>query len=127
MITGDLKNKIDTIWDTFHSNGIAEPFTVIQQITYLIFLKRLDEEQSLKEKKALRIGKPIDKPIYREDQSEIRWSTFKNFDPQTILEVFTKTTEERPITAFDFMKNVGGENAEISRYFERATFANFSP
>lgn len=127
MITGDLKSKIDTIWNTFHANGIAEPFTVIQQITYLIFLKRLDEEQSLKEKKALRLGKAIDKPIYREDQSEIRWSTFKNFDPQTILEVFTKTTEERPITAFEFMKNVGGENAEISRYFERATLANFSP
>lgn len=126
MITGDLKNKIDTIWDTFYSNGIAEPFTVIQQITYLIFLKRLDEEQTLKEKKALRLNKPVEKPIYREDQKEIRWSNFKNLDPQTILEVLTKSTSDRPVNAFDFMKNVGGENAEISHYFDRASLANFS-
>lgn len=127
MITGDLKNKIDTIWDTYYSNGFSEPFSVIQQVTYLMFLKRLDEEQSLKEKKANRLGKPIENPIYKADQQEIRWSTFKNFDPEKIKEVFTKTTEERPVTAFDFIKNLGGENSQISTYFEKATFGDYSP
>lgn len=127
MITGELKNKIDTIWDTYYSNGFSEPFSVIQQVTYLIFLKRLDEEQSLKEKKANRLGKPIENPIYKETQQEIRWSTFKNFDPEKIMEVFTKTTEQRPITAFDFIKNLGGENSQISTYFEKATFGGYSP
>ncbi|WP_439490545.1 N-6 DNA methylase [Algoriphagus sp.] len=127
MITGELKSKIDTIWDTYYSNGFSEPFSVIQQVTYLIFLKRLDEEQSLKEKKANRLGQPIENPIYSEAQQEIRWSTFKNFDPEKLIEVFTKTTEERPITAFDFMKNVGGENTEISSYFDKAMFGGYSP
>ncbi|MEQ8339131.1 MAG: class I SAM-dependent DNA methyltransferase [Cyclobacteriaceae bacterium] len=126
MITGDLKNKIDNIWDTYYSNGFGEPFSVIQQVTYLIFLKRLDEEQTLKEKKANRLNQPIENPIYTEDQQEIRWSTFKNFDPDKMLEVFTKTTASRPVTAFDFMKNVGGENSEISSYFEKATFGGYS-
>jgi len=127
MITGELKNKIDTIWDTYYSNGFGEPFSVIQQVTYLIFLKRLDEEQSLKEKKANRLGQPIENPIYSESQQEIRWSTFKNFDPEKLMEVFTKTTEDRPVTAFDFMKNVGGENTEISSYFDKAMFGGYSP
>lgn len=126
MITGELKSKIDTIWDTYYSNGFSEPFSVIQQVTYLIFLKRLDEEQSLKERKANRLGQPIENPIYNEAQQEIRWSTFKNFDPEKILEVFTKTTEDRPITAFDFMKNVGGENTEISSYFDKAMLGGYS-
>lgn len=127
MITGELKNKIDTIWDTYYSNGFSEPFSVIQQVTYLIFLKRLDEEQSLKEKKANRLGQPIENPIYREDQQEIRWSTFKNFDPEKLMEVFTKTNDDRPVTAFDFIKNVGGENSQIASYFEKATFGGYSP
>ncbi|HYF69937.1 MAG TPA: class I SAM-dependent DNA methyltransferase [Ohtaekwangia sp.] len=127
MITGDLKNKIDAIWDTYYSNGFGEPFSVIQQVTYLIFIKRLDEEQTLKENKAARLKKPIEKPIYTPEQQEIRWSTFKNYDPDKMLEVFTKTTKKRPITAFDFIKNVGGENSQISRYFEKATFGGYSP
>lgn len=127
MITGELKNKIDTIWDTYYSNGFSEPFSVIQQVTYLIFLKRLDEEQALKEKKANRLGQPIENPIYTPEQQEIRWSTFKNFDPEKLMEVFTKTTESRPITAFDFIKNVGGESSQISTYFEKASFGGYSP
>lgn len=127
MITGDLKNKIDAIWDTYYSNGFGEPFSVIQQVTYLIFIKRLDEEQTLKENKAAKLKKPIDKPIYTADQQEIRWSTFKNFDPEKMFEVFTRTTKKRPVTAFDFIKNVGGENSQISRYFEKASFGGYSP
>lgn len=93
----------------------------------MIFLKRLDEEQSLKESKANRLGQLIENPIYSDDQQEIRWSTFKNFDPDKIMEVFTKTTEDRPVTAFDFMKNAGGENTEISGYFDKAMFGGYSP
>ncbi len=120
------QNKIDTIWDTYYSNGFSEPFSVIQQVTYLIFLKGLDEEQSLKEKKANRLRHAIENPINSEKQQEIRWSTFKNFDPDKIMEVFTKTTKDRPVTAFDFMKNAGGENTEISSYFDTAMFCGYS-
>ena len=54
MLTGDIRNQIDRLWDAFWSGGIANPVEVIEQITYLLFLKRLDEVQGLAERKAAR-------------------------------------------------------------------------
>ena len=51
MITGELKSKVDKIWDTMWSGGISNPLSVIEQLTYLLFIKRLDELQTLKESK----------------------------------------------------------------------------
>ena len=64
MITGELKSKIDRIWDAFWSGGISNPLEVIEQITYLLFLRRLDELQTLEENKANRLGKPIERPVF---------------------------------------------------------------
>ena len=52
MLTGELRNQIDGIWNDFWSGGLANPLQVIEQITYLIFIKRLDEMQELEERKA---------------------------------------------------------------------------
>ena len=52
MITGQLKNKIDSIWDTFFAAGITTPLTVVEQITYLLFIKLLDDNQIKKEASA---------------------------------------------------------------------------
>ena len=52
VITGTLRNKIDRVWDAFHSGGISNPLEVIEQITYLLFLRRLDDLQTIAEKKA---------------------------------------------------------------------------
>ncbi len=52
MITGELKSKIDRVWDSFWSGGISNPREVIEQITYLLFIRRLDDLQTLAEKKA---------------------------------------------------------------------------
>jgi type I restriction enzyme M protein len=60
MITGELKSRVDRIWNTMWSGGISNPLSVIEQLTYLLFIKRLDEIQTLKESKAARTGKPID-------------------------------------------------------------------
>ena len=54
MITGELKSKIDRIWDTMWSGGISNPLSVIEQLTYLLFIKGLDEIHTLKENKANR-------------------------------------------------------------------------
>ena len=54
MITGEIKSKIDRIWDTMWSGGISNPLSVIEQLTYLLFIKRLDELHTLKERKAAR-------------------------------------------------------------------------
>jgi len=56
MLTGDLRNQIDRLWDSFWSGGISNPLEVIEQITYLLFLRRLDELQQLEENKANRLG-----------------------------------------------------------------------
>ena len=64
MITGELKSKVDRIWDTMWSGGISNPLSVIEQLTYLLFIKRLDELHTLKERKAARTGKPIEEPVF---------------------------------------------------------------
>lgn len=55
MITGEIKNQIDSIWNTFLSGGISNPLEVIEQITYLLFIRRLDELHTLEENKANRL------------------------------------------------------------------------
>ena len=76
VITGELKGKIDRVWDAFWSGGISNPMEVIEQITYLLFLKRLDDAQTLKEKKARLYSAEVDEPIYREEQQHLRWGRF---------------------------------------------------
>jgi type I restriction enzyme M protein len=52
VITGELRSKIDRVWDAFWSGGVSNPLEVIEQITYLIFIRRLDDLQILAEKQA---------------------------------------------------------------------------
>ncbi len=59
MLTGELKSQVDTLWNSFWTGGIANPLKVVEQITYLLFIKRLDELQTLEENKSARLGKPI--------------------------------------------------------------------
>ena len=72
MVTGELKSKVDRIWDTMWSGGISNPLSVIEQLTYLLFIRRLDELHTLQELKATRTGKPIEEPVINEDQNGLR-------------------------------------------------------
>ena len=85
MITGELKSKVDRIWDTMWSGGISNPLSVIEQLTYLLFIKRLDELHTLRERKAARTGKPIEEPIFEAGQDPLRWSRFKETAPETMF------------------------------------------
>ena len=90
MITGELKSKIDSVWNDFWSGGISNPLEVMEQLTYLLFIKGLDEKQTLAENKAHRTGKPIEDPIFPDGDftpegmaasrpySELGWSRFKD-------------------------------------------------
>ena len=100
MITGELKSKIDRIWDTMWSGGISNPLSVIEQLTYVLFIKRLDELQTLKEAKAARTGKPIEGPIFAADQDRLRWSRFKETAPEQMFETVRDGV-------FPFMKTPG--------------------
>jgi type I restriction enzyme M protein len=84
MLTGEIRHQVDRIWDTFWTGGISNPLEVIEQLTYLLFIKRLDEIHTLAESKANMLGKPIEKPIFSAEQQNLRWSRFKNFDPKKL-------------------------------------------
>jgi type I restriction enzyme M protein len=64
MVTGDIKSKVDRLWDAFWSGGISNPLEVIEQITYLLFVRRLDDLHTLAENRANRLKRPIEKPIF---------------------------------------------------------------
>jgi len=121
MITGEIKSQVDKIWESFWTGGVSNPLTVIEQFTYLLFIRRLDETQLLEEKKAAMIKKPISNAIFSEEQKEIRWSSFKNKEPQTMFDLFTKPIVGG-ISVFDHMKQVGAENGVFAKYMSGATF-----
>ena len=94
MITATIKSQIDGVWNAFWSEGISNPLEVIEQITYLLFLRRLDDLQILEENKATRLGKPIERRSFPEGNDargtayeDLRWSHFKNFSPAEMYEV----------------------------------------
>jgi type I restriction enzyme M protein len=64
MLTGDIRNQVDQIWNAFWSGGVSNPLSVIEQITYLLFIKRLDELQTLEESKAEALGSPVERRIF---------------------------------------------------------------
>ena len=100
MITGELKSKVDRIWDAMWSGGISNPLSVIEQLTYLLFIKRLDEIHTLKERKAARLGKPIEEPVFAKGQDRLRWSRFKETAPEAM---FATVRDE----VFPFIKTLG--------------------
>ena len=87
MITGELKSKVDNIWNTMWSGGISNPLSVIEQLTYLLFIKRLDELHTLKEAKGRPApAQPIEDPVFTAKQDKLRWSRFKEAAPEQMFE-----------------------------------------
>ena len=111
MITGELKSKVDRIWDTMWSGGISNPLSVIEQLTYLLFIKRLDELHTREEYKAARTGQSIAKPLFTDRQDALRWSRFKELAPEPMFE----TVRDQ---VFPFIKSLGqtGDSDEGSTY-----------
>ena len=71
MITGELKSQIDRIWDSFWSGGIANPLEVIEQITFLLFIKRLDELEELRENELRTLGESDKRQIFPDRKSVV--------------------------------------------------------
>ena len=113
MIVGDLKNSIDSLWLRFHTGGVTNPIQVIEQITYLLFIKRLDDLEIAKEKKAHLLGTEIEHPIFNEEQQELRWSKFKNLEAETMFNLVRTRV-------FDFIKTLGGEDTPFANYMKNA-------
>ena len=116
MITGELKSKIDAVWNDFWSGGISNPLEVMEQLTYLLFIKALDERQTLAAHKANRTGQPIEEAIFPEGEEflpeglvegrpygDLRWSRFKNMAAADMFEVVGKYV-------FPFLHQRAGES-----------------
>jgi type I restriction enzyme M protein len=119
MLNADLRSRIDKIWEAFWTGGVSNPLTVIEQITYLLFIKRLDELQDTKEQQARLTKKPIKDPIYQPSEKGCRWSSFKEEgSPEKLFEIFTQ-----PNGAFDFIKKLSNnKGSTFSKYLRGAVF-----
>lgn len=116
MLTGELKNKVDKIWETLWTAGISNPLTVIEQLTYLLFIKGLDDQQLKAEKKAERTGKPVKNPSFTDEQEHLRWRNLKQLEP---TEMFNTIRDD----VFPFIKELGGKNGSTYRkHMEGAIF-----
>ncbi len=123
MITGTIKSQVDRIWDAFWSGGIANPMEVIEQLTYLLFIKRLDDLQLLKENKANRTGKPVESPIFTPGQRHLRWSVFRDMGDASAMYAVVSNQ------VFPFIRTLGGTGGDstYARHMRDARFTIPSP
>jgi len=88
VITGTIRSQVDAIWNAFAAGGISNPLEVIEQMTYLLFIKRLDELETVKEKKANRLKREVEDPIFNSKPQKLRWSVFNQMgDAATMYDV----------------------------------------
>ncbi|WP_350344036.1 class I SAM-dependent DNA methyltransferase [Proteinivorax tanatarense] len=115
MVTGDLRTKVDKIWEIFWSGGITNPLTVIEQFTYLLFMKGLDDKQTDLEQNAEILGIEPEK-IFNEDQQGLRWKNFKQLPADAMYEVVVKQV-------FPFIKNMdSNKKSAFAQYMNDAIF-----
>ena len=133
MITGEIKNRIDSIWDTFWTGGITNSITILEQMTYLFFMKMLDDAQRTKEANANAFGVAVKEPTFKEGlwhnpetdkdvpYNSMRWHVFKNTEAETMYRTISKDV-------FVFIKNLNdGKESAYSKFMQNATFLIQSP
>lgn len=133
MITGEIKNRIDSIWDVFWTGGITNSITILEQMTYLFFMKMLDDAQRTKEANANAFGVAVKDPTFKEGMwhnpetdkdvpyKSLRWSTFKNMEAESMYKLISKDV-------FVFIKNLNdGKESAYSKFMQNATFLIQSP
>jgi hypothetical protein len=131
MLTGELRSQIDAIWNSFWTGGISNPLEVMEQITYLLFLRRLDDLHTLEENKSVRLGTPMARRIYPQGADargrpfeDLRWSRFKNFNP---AEMYTLVEAH----VFPFLRigvgSAGGDGSTYAQHMKDARFTIPTP
>ncbi|MEL3961308.1 class I SAM-dependent DNA methyltransferase [Lysinibacillus endophyticus] len=116
MITGEIKNKVDHIWTTLWTEGLTNPLSAIEQLTYLLFIKGLDEMETTKEQEAEFLGLEYES-IFPNDKQYLRWNQFKQLgSPEEMYRVVSQEV-------FPFIKNLQGkEESAFSIYMKDAMF-----
>lgn len=115
MITGEIKHKVDKIWETFWTGGITNPLEVIEQFTYLLFIKGLDDIETTKEKEAVFLALPF-QGLFPADRQRLRWSRFKNSEAAAMYDVVLNEV-------FPFIKNLHQDaKSAYAKYMGDAIF-----
>lgn len=131
MLTGELRNRIDTVWNAFWSGGIANPLEVIEQITYLLFIRGLDDAHTREENRANRLGKSMARRIFPEGKDDIgkagglayeemRWSRFRNRAPAQMFEIVADHV-------FPFIRTMAGADTAHAAHMKDARFTIPTP
>lgn len=120
-----LKSKIDQLWDKFWSGGIANPLTAIEQITYLLFMKRLDDLDLKQKADAEFTGEPYASKFEGEftlpgttqkvDKQTLRWSHFKRMAAEEML-------SHVQLRVFPFLKELNGDESPFTQHMKNAVF-----
>jgi hypothetical protein len=130
VLTGEIRNQIDIIWNDFWAGGVANPLSVIEQMTYLLFIKRLDELHTLEERKSQTLKIPMERRIFPEGMDgdgekarpyeDLRWSRFKNFEAREMMEVVDEHV-------FPFLRKLGAEGSSYGRHMRDARLGFSNP
>lgn len=124
MITGELKNKIDSLWEIFWTGGLTNPLDVIEQMTYLMFIHDLDDADNLHMKESAMLGLPY-QSIFADEVTvgersiagnQLKWSVFHDFPAQKMYDVMQEWV-------FPFIKNLHGDKeSAYAKYMGDAIF-----
>lgn len=134
MITGEIKTRIDQIWDTFWTGGITNSLTILEQMTYLFFMKMLDDAQLKREATAGLFGGQLDNPTFRPGEfwhnpetdrdvpyDTLRWNIFKDYEASKLFNTVRNDV-------FPFIKNLGdAKESAYSRFMKDAVFLIQNP
>ncbi|MEZ0171643.1 N-6 DNA methylase [Microvirga sp. TS319] len=131
MLVGEIRSQIKSIWDDFWAGGLSNPLAVMEQITYLLFVKRLDELHTLEERKAATLKIPMERRIFPEGKDrrgedggraydDLRWSRFKAFEPREMFKVVDEHV-------FPFIRDLNGRDSAVGRHMKDARFGIPTP
>ncbi|MFL2778492.1 MAG: N-6 DNA methylase [Paracoccus marcusii] len=127
MLAGQIRAQIDQIWNAFWSGGVSNPLSVIEQITYLLFIKRLDDLQLVEEAKAQHLNKPLARRIFPEGTdgkgepyANLRWSRFKNFEAREMMRVVDEHV-------FPFLRDLGEAGSAYGTHMKDARLGFSNP
>lgn len=120
MLTGTIRNQVDQIWNAFWSGGVSNPLSVIEQLTFLMFIKRLDDLHTVEERKAQDLGIEMKRRIFPEGADEkgepydnMRWSRFKNFEAREMMRVVDEHV-------FPFLRQLGEAGSSYGTHMKDA-------
>lgn len=127
MLTGTIRSQIDQIWNAFWSGGVSNPLSVIEQLTFLIFIKRLDDLHTVEERKAEDLGISMQRRVFPEGSNDkgepfenLRWSRFKHFEAREMMRIVDEHV-------FPFLRALGEEGSSYGTHMKDARLGFSNP